>query len=110
MTLEDGDADESVFARVLALALAQLDPRLVVEEAIRASSASSSSTSPSSSSTLDARAQATLARALRSSMALTRSSSYAMRVAREACKRIEREAREGRGDGETRDDLSLIHI
>ena len=63
MTLEDGDADESVFARVLALALAQLDPRLVVEEAIRASSSSASSPSQSSSSTLDARAQATLARA-----------------------------------------------
>ena len=38
MTLEDGDADERVFARVLARVLAQLDPRLVVEEAIRASS------------------------------------------------------------------------
>ena len=106
MTLEDGDADERVFARVLARVLAQLDPRLVVEEAIRASSSSASSQSQSSSSTLDARAQATLARALRSSMALTRSSSYAVRVAREACKRIEREAREGRGDGETRDDLA----
>ncbi len=106
MTLEDGDADERVFVRVLALVLAQFDPRLVVEEAIRASSSSSSKSSKSSSSTLDARAQATLARALRSSMAMTRSVSYAARVAREACKRIEAEAREGRGDGETRDDLA----
>jgi hypothetical protein len=56
MTLEDGDADERVFARVLALVLAQFDPRIVVEEAIRASSSSSSSQSKSSSSTLDARA------------------------------------------------------
>ena len=93
------DDDECVFARVLARALAQCDPRSAIEEAMTTSAHKNGGVS-----TLDARAQATLARALRTCAKF--SPSYARRAAREACKTIEREAREGRGDGETRDDLA----
>ena len=96
---DDDDDDERVFARVLARALAQCDPRSAIEEAMTRRAGENGGVS-----TLDARAQATLARALRTCAKF--SPSYARRAAREACKTIEREAREGRGDGETRDDLA----